>query len=258
MSKYEELYKHAKYVFDEEVSRFARVEDKAARFITVVTSLLAVYALTGRQLFPDLIPADNCTAKLLLLLAALVLVGLLASWGFAFHALHVQGLKKAPLNEKLLSFYNDNELINIYYGMAKQFSVSLEHNRSITDLKAQRIKRSFWCIVATVTFFTLFIIASAVNANFEKPEVATTEATFPKGNDVKLSYPDNPDSQTKEETKMSENGNDGDTQKAPAQPADPAPQTPERPDLDIVAPEFDIVTESFDPSKLPNGKVSKD
>lgn len=192
MSKYEELYKHAKYVFDEEISRFGRVEDKAARFITVVTSLLAVYALTGRQLFGDLMPAENIIQKLLLTLAALVLVGLLSSWGFAFYAMHVQGMRKAPLNNKLLSFYNDNELINIYYGMAKQFSVSLEHNRAITDLKAHRIKRSFWCVVATVMFFTLFIIVSAVNANSSNPESVAIEVTVPKGNDEILSLPDNP------------------------------------------------------------------
>ena len=59
MDKYEELYKHSKYVLDEEISRFGRIEDKAARFITVVTSLLAVFALTGRQLFGELIPAEN-------------------------------------------------------------------------------------------------------------------------------------------------------------------------------------------------------
>lgn len=60
----------------------------------------------------------------------------------------------------------------------------------------------------------------------------------------------------KEETKMSENGNDGDTQ--PEAPGQPAPQTSEKPDLEIVAPDFDIVTESFNPSKLPNGKVPKE
>lgn len=251
MNKYEELYKHAKYVFDEEISRFGRVEDKAARFITVVTSLLAVYALAGRQLFGDLIPAENYTEKLLLILAALVLVGLLTSWGFAFQAMHVQGVKKPPLNEKLLSFYNDNALINIYYGMSKQFSASLKHNRAITDLKAQSIKRSFWSIVATVIFFTLFIIASAMNANSSSPESETTEVVPSRMSEEILSPPDNIGPNPKEDTKMSENGNEGDTQ--PEAPTQPEPQTPERPDLDIVAPDFDIVTESFDPSKLPNG-----
>ncbi len=256
--KYEELYKHAKYVFDEEVSRFGRVEDKAARFITVVTSLLAVFALTGRQLFGDLIPPENGVEKLLLILASLVLVGLLASWGFAFQAMHVQGIKKAPLNEKVLSFYNDNKLINIYYGMAKQFSLSLEYNRAITNLKAQSIKRSFWCIVATVIFFNLFIIVSAVNTN-SNSESVTTELTTLKENKEKFSIAENPVTKTKEEPKMSENDSNGDTQpEAPAQPTEPAPQTPERPDLDIVAPDFDIATESFDPSKLSNGKAPKE
>ncbi|MDQ6999600.1 MAG: hypothetical protein Q9M12_01780, partial [Mariprofundus sp.] len=106
MDKYEALFNHSKYVFDEEIARFSRVEDKAARFITVITSLLAVYALTGRQIFGDLVPISSCVDSLLVVLASSVLLGLLSSWFFAFRALHIQGIKKAPLNDKILSFYN--------------------------------------------------------------------------------------------------------------------------------------------------------
>ena len=35
------------------------------------------------------------------------------------------------------------------------------------------------------------------------------------------------------------------------------PHVPESPDLDIVAPDFDLITESFDPTKLPTGHKSK-
>jgi hypothetical protein len=221
--------------------------------------LLAVYALTGRQLFGDLIPPENGTEKLLVLLATLVLVGLLTSWGFAFQAMHMQGIKKAPLNEALLSFYNDNELVNIYYGMSKQFSASLVHNRAITDLKAQGIKRSFWSIVATVVFFTLFIISSAVNANLFSAKSEPTAVAFPEVSKEQVSLPENTAINPKEETKMSGNGNEGDTApEAPEPPAETVPQTPEKPDLDILAPDFDIVTESFDPSELPKNKKQEE
>ncbi len=256
MKKYEELYNHSKYVFDEEISRFGRVEDKAARFITVVTSLLAVYALTGRQLFGELIPAENCTEKLLLLLAALVFIGLLASWYFAFQAMHIQGIKKAPLNDEVLSFYNENRLVNIYYAMSKQFSVSLAYNQAINDLKAESIKRSFWCIVGTVIFFALFIIASAINANSVIPELVTTEIAQKKGGTTKVSHPITSTNIRKEETHMSENDTDSQPEEVQEQPQQT--QTPEKPDLNIVAPEFTIATESFDPSNLPSGKVSKE
>lgn len=279
MKKYEELYNHSKYVFDEEASRFSRVEDKAARFITVVTSLLAVYALTGRLLFGDFLPVETPSDIVLIVLASLVLLGLLASWGFAFQAMHIQGLKKAPLNDELLSFYNDNELINIYYSMSKRFSEHLVHNRSLTNLKAKNIKRSFWLIVSTVVFFALFILSSAINANLTElqkdigdakhiedignndseattvviPEVDTKEKT------LQQTTPETQKPKLEEESLMS--GNDNDTDAAPvpdAQPEQPAAPVPERPDLDVVAPDFDTVTESFDPSKLPTGHKSKE
>lgn len=166
MKKYEELYNYSKYAFDEEISRFGRIEDKAARFMTVVTSLLAVYALIGRQLFGELIPAENCIEKLLLLFAALTLISILASWGFVFRAMYIQRLKKAPLNDELISFYDEDKLIDIYYAMSKQFSISLAENKVINDWKAKNIARSFWCIVGTVVFLTLFIVTSVANANF--------------------------------------------------------------------------------------------
>lgn len=165
MKKYEELYNHSKYVFDEEISRFSRIEDKASKFITVITSLLAVYALIGKQLFGDLFPPENCLEGILIILAFLVLLGLLASWGFAFRTMYIQGIKKAPLNNQVLSFYDENKLIDIYYGMAKGFSSSLVYNEAINDLKAKNIKRSYWCIVLTVICFTLFVIVSAIDAS---------------------------------------------------------------------------------------------
>lgn len=256
MDKYEELYKHSKYVFDEEVIRFGRIEDKAAKFITVVTSLLAVYALTGRQLFGGLLPAKNGMDLFLITLAALVLVGLLTSWGFAFRALQVQGIKKAPLNNEILSFFHTNELINIFYGMSKQYSASLVHNRKITDLKARHIRRSFRCIVATVIFFTLFIVSSGINAATKNMPVGviTVNIKQPCKESSKSKTSAITTETSKEETNMSEKDDEIQPAPKPASPSAPATQAPERPDLDIVAPDFDVLTESFDPSKLPSNE----
>ncbi|MDQ6962928.1 MAG: hypothetical protein Q9M28_10470 [Mariprofundaceae bacterium] len=267
MSQYEELYKHAKYAFDEENLRFGRVEDKAARFITVVTSLLAVYALTVRQLFGDIIPAENNMEVVLLVLGAFILLGLLVSWIFAFKALHVQGLEKPSLNENVVMFYLDNKLINIYVAMAKRFSMSLKHNMAITNLKVKAVKHSFWWIVVTVIFFTLFIIANVVSEYSTNSEGNMIE-TMPseENNNKDLSDLKSP-LKIKKETKMSQNSSiqpkpyvESTKTPEPTKTAEPikTPEPIETPDLDIVAPEFNLATESFDATKLLDEKVLKE
>jgi len=244
MKKYEELFNHSKYIFDEESARFTRVEDKAAKSITVITSLLAVYALTGRQIFGDLLPVSSCVDKLLVVLASLVLLGLFISWIFAFRALQIQGLKKAPLNDKVLSFYNDENLVDIYYAMSKNFSDSLPYNRNITDAKATNIKRSHWCTVATVVFFILFIVFFAINKNMQlgvkANELRASTATI----------------HNKGAIKMSEESNSTDTEATQAQIVKPD-TTSVKPNTNITAPEFELVTESFDPSKLNSNQKAK-
>lgn len=244
IKKYEALFNHSKYVFDEESARFTRVEDKASKSITIITSLLAVYALTGRQIFGDLIPISSYVDKLLVILASLVLLGLLTSWFFAFRALQIQGLKKAPLNDKVLSFYNDENLVDIYYAMSKNFSNSLPYNRIITDAKATNIKRSHWCTVATVVFFILFIVSFAINENLQH-EV--------KSNKLRTSTAI---IHNKGAIKMSEESNNTDTETTQGQIEKPD-TTNVKPNTDIIAPEFELVTESFDPSKIDTNQKEK-
>lgn len=267
MGKYEELYKHSKDVFEEELSRFERIEDKATKFITVVTSLLVVYALTGRQLFGSLFPANDWMHITLVVLAGLVLVGLLASWGFAFRALHIQGVRKAPLNDELITFFHENELVNIHYGMAKQYSASLAFNRNITNAKAANIKLSFWCIVATVAAFALFIGFTAANelsASTAHEITKQGQVVAPAEVVAIIDNCNNEPSSTAESAVVGESVTKlkqgvesmGDNENKPSQteqPSNPSPH-PERPDLDIVAPNFDLITESFDPSKIPENK----
>ncbi|MEA1053587.1 hypothetical protein U5801_27835, partial [Lamprobacter modestohalophilus] len=128
------------------------------RFVTVTTSLLAVYALTGRLMFGSLLPVEGFSDGVQLVLAALVLLSLLVSWGFAFRAMQIQGIQKAPLNNSMLEFAKSNNVQTFYYAMSKAYGKYLLQNREINDAKADNIKKSFWSIVSTVVFFTIYIV----------------------------------------------------------------------------------------------------
>lgn len=249
MDKYEELYKHAKSVFDEELSRFSRIEDKAGRFLTVITALLAVYALAGRQLFGDLLPPENKLELFIVVNAFLVLVSLLFSWAYAFRTLHLQGIKKAPLNNQILDFFRENQIVDIYYAMSEQYSKSLEYNQNINDLKASNIKKSFWFIVLTVILFFIFLIANGFNTSINSKTKNSNEIVTNFKHEIQPTVIKVYD--CKENKQMSENDSNNTDSKPDKESSN------SQPNPDVVAPEFNIVTESFDPTKLPSNKPSE-
>lgn len=235
MNKYEELYNHAKYAFEEEATRFTRLEDKAGRFITIVSSLIAVYALTGRQLFASLFPAVSAFAQFKAMLAGLVLLSLVISWGFAFRAFQLQGTRKAPLNDEIFDFFRNNKLVTIQYAMAKRYCESRDYNKRINDWKAVNLKRCFKSTVLVVVFFVLFILVVAADAN--KSNVDTSSIRKNLTQHLLII----------EEATMSNNGN----QSNPENVNQPQNGDEDVPDFDVVAPEFEVSTESFDPTKVP-------
>lgn len=249
MEKYEELYKYAQSVFDYEHSRFSRIEDKAGRFLTLLTSLLAVYALIGRQLFGDILPPKDMFEAFIVLMAFMVLLSLLFSWWYAFYALKLQGINKAPLNDEVLSFFHEQSLVNIYYSMSKRYSQKLEDNIKINDLKASRVEKSFKSIVATVVFLVVFLIASAINTATSKQDNIQSKTTIMYKPEVQIESTNVNVYKKELEMTKEEQSTTQQTQTSDKQSDNNVP------DLDIEAPDFILSTESFDPlSSLKNLK----
>lgn len=233
MDKYEELYNHAKYAYEEEAVRFSRLEDKAGKFITIVSSLLAVYALTGRELFDSLFPIVNTVDYLKVTFASFVLLSLVVSWGFSFRAFQLQGTRKVPLNEEILDFFKQNNLVTIQYAMTKRYSESRNYNKKINDWKARNLKWCFQSTIAVVVSFILFISVVAVDAynsnKSHKKDFGTCNSIVIK--EIKVCSSN--EQSNLETTNQSHNNAENE------------------PDFDVVAPEFEISTESFDPTVVP-------
>jgi hypothetical protein len=157
IDKYRELYNWSNTVLQNEHERFNRIDEKAARYLSVITLLIGVEGAFGKTIFQQLVPPVTFLQWSLLNVAVLSNLMLTASWFVAFWTLRIAELKHQPLTQEMIEFFNNQTEVNIYYHIAKANGDAWEENRRITDRKAKALFYAYWMIVGTVVSIILFI-----------------------------------------------------------------------------------------------------
>ena len=59
LEKYRELYSLSKEVYNSELDRFHRVEDKASRYLTCLTFVIGIFGLFGKWIITEALPPSS-------------------------------------------------------------------------------------------------------------------------------------------------------------------------------------------------------
>ncbi len=230
MENYKELYEHSKNVFNEELQRFSRIDLKASQFFTVITLLIGATGYFWKWLLDNTIPPKCLIDWTLFFLGILLSLFVLISWYFNFKVLRLQDLLKSPLNDETIIFFSKNRLIDIYYHMSEEYKNSLVHNRKITDNKSKYLSYGYKSIIISVSFLIIFSVFLTIKIwnNNSNNNAQNTRKDIVKMND---------DIQNTQNT-----NNDSNDQSKPISDNEPNPN--------VKPPQFQLVTESFDPKKV--------
>jgi len=154
--KYKELYDLSKEAFNEELSRSARIDEKAFKYLTALTLLLGAFAFFGERLLDLIVPPKNYYEWSLIILSGLLLVLLIITWFLIFEVFKGHTLRKIPID---INFFDQNELIDIYYTLTKGMKQALDFNRQEGDHKHRHLSRSFVMIriIVILLFLTLIL-----------------------------------------------------------------------------------------------------
>lgn len=219
MEKYKELYELSKEVLKEELNRFVRVDDKAAKYLSVLTLVAGAAAYFGKWVADNLIPPKTALEWMMVIIAACLCGAIYISWFLIFNALRLHNVKKPPLNDEMIKFFDDNRMVDIYYALTKGNRDALEVNRDTTDRKSRRLYHGYEAIIVSgfilVAFLSLFVVHSWNNSKPLKQEERSI--TMTKQNDQKPQGSEKPSS--------------------------------DKPNSTIIPPNYDLVTEGYDPSK---------
>jgi hypothetical protein len=156
IKKYEELYKLSKEGLKEELERFKRVDEKASRYFSVLTGLLAVLGLAGKFTIDYFIPPSLAMDWICLSVGIILILCVLGAYAWIFSVLRTQALTKVPMSQELVDFFDTNRYIDIVYALTKGNIEATIENRSVTDRKTARLTRGYWFIVGSVVLVTVF------------------------------------------------------------------------------------------------------
>jgi hypothetical protein len=224
LEKYKELYDLSKEVLNEEHNRFTWIDDKAAKYLSALTLVAAVAGFFGKWLIVSLIPPKTEIEWVLFIVGATLFIMMFVSWFLLLDVLRVQRNITMPLDDETISFFDDNELVNIYYNLARGNKDALEENEKITNIKAKWLKYGYISMCLSVVLLGLFVVVFVLHSwnetNKMKGDIAMAE-------DAK--------------------------QNATSQGGDGKPKVI-KPNPAIKPPKYRVVTEGFDPSKIKDKK----
>lgn len=216
MEKYKELYNSAKEVFYEELSRSARIDEKASKYLTVLTFLLGAYAFFGREILNSSLPPENTVEWLLVISIGILLLLLVGAWFAIFSVFKSHTYAKIPID---IDFFDNNELIDIYYAFSKGLKANNEANRKKGDEKSKKLYHGYIFIRIIVILLLSLSLLFAAHSWTEKLSINQGGIAMTNDNN-------NQDSQAQEKPE------------------------PQKPNPNVQPPTFELVTESYDPSKI--------
>ncbi len=158
LEKYRDLYVLSKEVLAEEQQRFHRIDEKASRYLSVLTFVVGADAFFGNWILENLVPPDSGWEWLLVVLGVLLFLSTVVSWLSVFSILKVHALTKIPLDAETISFFKDNRLEYIYYALARGNESALRKNRDVTDNKSARLYRAYNIILFTISLLVIFLL----------------------------------------------------------------------------------------------------
>lgn len=183
--KYKELFDLSLKILEEEQQRTNRLDEKASKYFSVLSFLIGICGIFCSRIIRDCIPFKGWMDISLISLGFLNLAGLIVAWFLCFAVFRQHVIVKIPLNDEMIKFFNENELVDVHYTLSKANKDALVENRRITDKKSYLLVWTYkilsWVFVLMVVMMFVFGVKIwATKNNCKSGGVVMAEENKPK------------------------------------------------------------------------------
>jgi len=160
MDKYEELYNLSKYLLSHEIDRQKRLDEKASKYLAVITLVVGGYGFFANYLLNEIIPLKHwgLLEWALGVSVVLVLLALFITWATLFRSLSMIELRQIPLNDEMITFFDAHRPVDICYALSKGIKNALLENRNKIKQKEQQVSAGYKWTAITVGLFLLLAV----------------------------------------------------------------------------------------------------
>ena len=176
------LFDYSKDAFNEERNIFRDLENKAAKYLTVFTLLLAAAGFFANWLGIKILHPKTCLEWGLLANGLALLSIVFVSWLVIFLVLKIGNFEEFPLDQSTIDFFLQTPIQQVYKEFSCGLKKAMEKNAETRARKAKLLKWGHNLIITTwillLLFTTLFILNKASGAvDRKKSDSARLEST---------------------------------------------------------------------------------
>jgi hypothetical protein len=135
LEKYKELYTYSTDILLQEHERFVRADEKAAKYSTTFVFLLGIVAYFDQWVLDKLKSVGFAQNWPLAIVGGLTLILSAIGWFLTAYAIKLRPYKSRPLDQKILEFFDNQSLLNIYDSFSRRNITDYEENKNGTNKK---------------------------------------------------------------------------------------------------------------------------
>lgn len=164
------LYEYFQKQVEHEKSRFHKLEDKASKFLTMISVIITAYIFVTTKFLEEFI--DLCLLPKILQLYQIILISLLIllfislslSWLNLLKVFKLQTTRHLPSSQETIDVYvqNSDRLGEIYIDNANKMKEVIDEYKSASVVKAKLIKIAYKYISISGILFVIIILLSII------------------------------------------------------------------------------------------------
>ncbi|OTU28365.1 hypothetical protein CAT59_07340 [Acinetobacter pittii] len=160
---YKALFEYQTKQLDLIKSRYARLEDKASKYLTYISLIIAALSIFSKEyLFGTHV--KGVLYYIVVLLIILNFFSLSAIARFLFQAIRVESVAKLDTGEQTIKLFVEHELSHVYFNLSKRIIEVIELYEIGCKVKVVYLKRAFSEIKFCGIMFILTVILIVIDS----------------------------------------------------------------------------------------------
>ena len=156
------LFDYSKEVFNEERNIFRDLENKASKYLTVFTALLAAAGFFANWLGIKVLSPKNWLETSLLVNGLVLILAIFVTWLVIFLVLKIGDFEEFPLDQRTINFFLKRPIQQVYKDVSAGLKDGMEKNAETRTNKAKLLKWGHRLIILTwillLSFTALFVL----------------------------------------------------------------------------------------------------
>ncbi len=156
--KHEFLYNYARAAFEDELQRFKNIEDKSAKYLSLLSVGVVAYTIILRLYSSSFFPAETTIQWFTCIVVAITYLAMASSWSFLYRALRFTEMPRLPFNEEFISTYEPESLPTIHFALTRTCLDAIKYARTGNAEKSKLLIKGYKDIAFSMWALTLSVI----------------------------------------------------------------------------------------------------